>query len=94
MAECSLDLTPITQVYMPSVNTYVGNFALPHTCRDKTKIEEWLDERRNSKEILDRYNHRLEVFKAEHPGEEPPEVGYVWNNDAKNPWNWTHSEFN
>lgn len=79
---------------MPSVNTYVGNFALSHTCRDKTKIEEWLDERRNSKEFLDRYNHRLEDFKTEHPGEEPPEVGYVWNKDARKPWNWTHSEFN
>ncbi len=49
--QCHGDMTPVTSIYMPSVNTMVGNFEQAHTCRDWSKVKAWLAERAAQDEI-------------------------------------------
>jgi hypothetical protein len=88
-----VDLTPVTSIYMPSVDTFVGNFEQTHTCRDMKSVQAWLAERRAWEFKENRNGHRKTHYAAAHPGKKAPGQGYELNEDARMPWNWTQSEY-
>jgi hypothetical protein len=77
-----MDLTPAPSMYFESVNTYVGNFNQVHTCRDISKLREWMVERASKSASV-----------PEDSNGSSPTHGYIDNNDALLPWDWTESEF-
>jgi hypothetical protein len=86
-----VDLTPVTSIYMPSVDTFVGNFEQTHTCRDMSKVQKWIAKERASQNHHDHHDDSVHM-----PGSSDKEVpgeGYDLNGDALMPWNWTQSEY-
>jgi len=77
---CHMDLTPGPSMYFESVDTYVANFHQVHTCRDLSKLREWMVERRLQPSSFKDNSH------SRH--------GYFDNTaDALLPWGSTESEF-
>ncbi|KAK5994229.1 hypothetical protein PT974_07672 [Cladobotryum mycophilum] len=93
LIECNVDLTPVTSIYMPAVDTFVGNFEQKHMCRDRGKVKAWIAARREQELKENRNGHRKVQFQEAHPGKAIPGQGYELNDDAKMPWNWTQSEY-
>lgn len=81
-----MDITPIPSMYVPVVNTAVGNFDQVHTCRDLGKLREWVVKQYESKGLNQpSENHGSNVTD---PG--IPTHGYVLNDDARLPWAEAH----
>jgi hypothetical protein len=75
-----MDITPITPEYVESVNTVVSNFDQQHTCRDISKLREW---------IAEEWLHAESIGLKEPVTETAGLVlkhGYVLNEDGKLPW--------
>ena len=77
--QCHMDLTPVTSIRFESVDTSVGNFDQVHTCRDLGNLREWMVERSS-----------LNVRES---GSNASRHGYIINEEALLPWDWTESEF-
>ena len=77
-----MDLTPAPSMYFESVDTYVGNFNQVHTCRDISKLREWMVERSMKVPLI-----------SEDSDDKASTHGYIDNDDALLPWDWTESEF-
>jgi hypothetical protein len=86
-----VDLTPVTSIYMPSVNTFVGNFEQTHTCRDMSQVQEWISKERASRNHFDKHHDSGKTPGS--TGKEVPGQGYDLNDDALMPWNWSQSEY-
>jgi hypothetical protein len=84
-----MDITPTSSMYVPVVNTAVGNFDQVHTCRDIGKLREWVAQRHARANETDA--RRVQMNASE--DQDIPSHGYVVNEDAKLPWEQAHDEY-
>lgn len=77
--QCHMDLTPVTSIRFESVDTSVGNFDQVHTCRDLSNLREWMVKQSS-----------LDMRES---GSNASRHGYIINEEALLPWDWTESEF-
>jgi hypothetical protein len=84
-----MDITPTPSMYVPVVNTAVGNFDQVHTCRDLGKLREWVAQRYAN--VNATATNQIGVEMSEE--QEIPAHGYVLNDDARLPWDRAHDEY-
>lgn len=68
-------------MYIVSVDTFVGDSGQTHTCRDVSRLREWMREKSKRSEDVGG------------SGEIGSTHGYVDNDDALLPWGLTENEF-
>ena len=77
-----MDLTPHPAIYFKSANVEVMDFDRVHTCRDISKLRDWVRERKSSEKVS---KENLEKGGGAADG---PYRGYVSEEAMKLPWTW------
>jgi hypothetical protein len=81
--QCHMDLTPVRTVYFKEMNTEVGDFDQEHTCRDMTKLQQWMNEKYTA----------LSIPSPKTTDDQVHRLGYPDNDEALRPWNYRDREF-